>query len=197
MKGLERLEIEVLEMNNCNISAIFNYLKTRNDLYEKFNNEEKSIHQMYEFIYKKAEKQKIGNVAMISDRIVYLWAVTYFIKSNEELGLNEKKVMPPSSDEVIKNIEKKKSKKEEKAPEEDKQKNDQITFVSGGVKIMGYVKVAYRNIFRQLDYYSYLPDGWDKFVNKQSQYHNLIIKSSKINVIAQIVIMILLVKKGK
>lgn len=44
---------------------------------------------------------------------------------------------------------------------------------------MGYVKVAYRNIFRQLDYYSYLPDGWDKFVNKQSQYHNLIIKSSK------------------
>lgn len=127
MKGLERLEIEVLEMNNCNISAIFDYLKTRNDLYEKFNNEEKSIHQMYEFIYKKAEKQKIGNVAMISDRIVYLWAVTYFIKSNEELGLNEKKVMPPSSDEVIKNIEKKKSKKEEKAPEEDKQKNDQIT----------------------------------------------------------------------
>ena len=127
MKGLERLEIEVLEMNNCNISAIFNYLKTRNDLYEKFNNEEKSIHQMYEFIYKKKKKQKIGNVAMISDRIVYLWAVTYFIKSNEELGLNEKKVMPPSSDEVIKNIEKKKSKKEEKAPEEDKQKNDQIT----------------------------------------------------------------------
>ena len=44
---------------------------------------------------------------------------------------------------------------------------------------MGYVKVAYRNIFRQLDYYSYLPEGWDNFVNKQSKYHNLIIKSSK------------------
>ncbi len=37
------------------------------------------IHQMYEFIYKKAGKQKIGNVAMISDRVVYLWAVTYFM----------------------------------------------------------------------------------------------------------------------
>lgn len=44
---------------------------------------------------------------------------------------------------------------------------------------MGYVKVAYRNIFRQLDNYSYLPDGWDEFVNKQAKYHNLIIKSSK------------------
>ena len=28
MEGLERLENEVLEMNNCNISAIFDYLKT-------------------------------------------------------------------------------------------------------------------------------------------------------------------------
>lgn len=44
---------------------------------------------------------------------------------------------------------------------------------------MGYIKVSYRNIFRQLDYYSYLPDGWYEFVNKQEKYHNLIIKSSK------------------
>ena len=128
MEGLERLEAEVLEMNNNNISAIFEYLKTRNELYESFNNEEKSIKQMYKFIYDKAAKQKIDNVAMISDRIVYLWAVTYFSKSNEELGLKEEpKVMPPSADEVIKNIEKKKSKKEEKAPEDNKQKDNQIT----------------------------------------------------------------------
>lgn len=128
MEGLERLEAEVLEMNNNNISAIFEYLKTRNELYESFNNEEKSIKQMYKFIYDKAAKQKIDNVAMISDRMVYLWAVTYFSKSNEELGLKEEpKVMPPSADEVIKNIEKKKSKKEEKTPEDNKQKDNQIT----------------------------------------------------------------------
>lgn len=128
MEGLERLEAEVLEMNNNNISAIFEYLKTRNELYESFNNEEKSIKQMYKFIYDKAAKQKIDNVAMISDRMVYLWAVTYFSKSNEELGFKEEpKVMPPSADEVIKNIEKKKSKKEEKAPEDNKQKDNQIT----------------------------------------------------------------------
>lgn len=126
MEGLERLENEVLEMNNCNISAIFDYLKTRTDLYEKFNNEEKSIHQMYEFIYEKARKQKVDNVAMISDRVVYLWAVTYFIKSNYELGLKEKRVMPPTPAEVIKENEKK-TKKEETKPEEKKLEDNQIT----------------------------------------------------------------------
>lgn len=126
MEGLERLEAEVLEMNNCNISAIFEYLKTRNDLYEKFNNKEKSIHQMYEFIYEKARKQKVDNVAMISDRMVYLWAVTYFSNSNEELGLKEKKVMSTTPTEVIKENEKK-TKKEEKKSEEKKPEDNQIT----------------------------------------------------------------------
>lgn len=44
---------------------------------------------------------------------------------------------------------------------------------------MGYVKVAYRNIFRELDYNSSFPKGWDEFIKKQEKYHNLIIKSGK------------------
>ena len=44
---------------------------------------------------------------------------------------------------------------------------------------MGYVKVAYRNIFKKLDYYSKMPKGWDKFVDKQARYQNLIIKFGK------------------
>lgn len=127
MDGLEKLETEALEMNNCNISTIFEYIKRRKDLYEKFNNKEKSIHQMYEFIYQKAKEQKIGNVAIISDKLVYLWAVTYFSKNNEELGIKEKKVLPPTPAEVIENIEKKNTKKDEKAQKKEKNPNDQIT----------------------------------------------------------------------
>lgn len=123
MEGLERLEKEVLEMNNNNILAIFEYLKTRTDLYEKFNNSEKSIKQMYKFICEKAKEQAINNVAMINDKMVYLWAVTYFNKINSELGLNQtQKVMPPSAKEVIKNIEKK-----EKESETKKDNLEQIT----------------------------------------------------------------------
>lgn len=44
---------------------------------------------------------------------------------------------------------------------------------------MGYIKIAFREILRHLDYYSYLPNGWDEFVKKQEKYHNLIIKSCK------------------
>ena len=44
---------------------------------------------------------------------------------------------------------------------------------------MGYIKVAYRDILRQLDYYSDLPKGWNEFIQKQEKQHNLVIKSSK------------------
>ena len=90
MEGIERLKTEVLEMNNYNVSTIFEYLKTREDLYEKFNNEEKTIQRMYEYICKKAQNAAKDNVAMINDRVVYLWAVTYFNKSDEDLGINIK-----------------------------------------------------------------------------------------------------------
>ena len=42
---------------------------------------------MYEYTCNQAEKQKVGKVAMISDNVVFLWAVNYFLKSNKELGL--------------------------------------------------------------------------------------------------------------
>lgn len=44
---------------------------------------------------------------------------------------------------------------------------------------MGYIKKAHREILRILDNASSFPNGWDKFVNKQAVYHNLIIKSDK------------------
>ena len=111
MEGLEKLEKEIAEMDNSNITAVFEYLKTRTDLYDKFKNEEKSAKQMWDFICNKAEKQKINNVAMIADNLVYMWAVTYFIKSNDELGLNENKDKLPTPIDVTK-------KKETKKPED-------------------------------------------------------------------------------
>lgn len=122
MEGIERLEAEVLEMNNKNISAIFEYLKTREDLYENFNNTEKNIHQMYKFIYERARGLKQDNVAMVSDKLVYLWAVTYFNTSNEKLGLSSNFTYVSKSSKS--NTE---TKKEEKKQEEKKKDDDQIT----------------------------------------------------------------------
>ncbi len=44
---------------------------------------------------------------------------------------------------------------------------------------MGYIKIAHKNILRQLDYYSVLPNGWTEFLKTQEKHQNLIIKSSK------------------
>lgn len=124
MEELERLESEVLEMNNCNIFAIFNYLKTRNDLYEKFKNKEKSMKQMWTFICDKARPHQIDNVAMINDRLVYLWAITYFSKSNEELGIKDNKINANTSTKVLNEN---KNKKLEVKNEEKELSNNQVS----------------------------------------------------------------------
>ena len=90
MNGIERLETEVLELNDYNVSKIFEYLKTREDLYEKFDNEEKTINQMYEFICNRAELQKRGRVAMIDDKVVYLWAIMYFMRKESKIIENKR-----------------------------------------------------------------------------------------------------------
>ncbi len=120
MEGIEKLNAELLELNDYNISAIFEYLKTKNDLIEKFNNQEKSLKQMYKFICDKAKKLAKNNVAMVNDKVVYLWAITYFNKSNEELGLNKK--VEDKKEAISKT--KKESKKEIKEQPKDTEKED-------------------------------------------------------------------------
>lgn len=110
MEGKERLEQETIEMNNYNVVLIFNYIKDKDELQEKFDNEEKTIKGMYEFICGKAKTLAQNGVAAVNDKVVYLWAITYFCKSNEELGIKkeEKKInsATDASKESISNKEK-------------------------------------------------------------------------------------------
>lgn len=110
MEGKERLEQETIEMNNYNVVLIFNYIKDKDELQEKFDNEEKTIKGMYEFICGKAKTLVQNGVAAVNDKVVYLWAITYFCKSNEELGIKkeEKKIKSATdaSKESISNKEK-------------------------------------------------------------------------------------------
>ena len=93
MEELERFETELLELNNMNISVIYEYLKTLDVLKNNINNNEKTLKQMYEYIKNKAQSMATNNVAMVNDKVVYLWARTYFSKSNDDLGLNKKPIV--------------------------------------------------------------------------------------------------------
>lgn len=115
MEGIERLELEVLEMNNFSVSNMFNNIKNKPELQKKFNNDKKTIKGMFEYVYEKARALKQGNVAMVNDQVVYLWATNYFKYTDEELGIKKQNVMPPSADEVIKKEEKKAKKEDQKS----------------------------------------------------------------------------------
>ena len=71
MEGKERLEQETIEMNNYNVVLIFNYIKDKDELQEKFDNEEKTIKGMYEFICGKAKTLAQNGVAAVNDKVVY------------------------------------------------------------------------------------------------------------------------------
>ena len=122
MEGIERLELEVIEMNNFSVSNIFNNIKNKPELQEKFNNKEKTIKGMHEYVYEKARALQQGNVAMVNDQVVYLWATNYFKYTNEELGITKKGLKP----ETNKKESKKEDKKEEKKAEK-KEDNPQIS----------------------------------------------------------------------
>lgn len=117
MDGIERLEEETKKINNPSITKIFEFLKTRENLYEHFKNEEKTMKKMYKYICNKASNHRVGNVAVVDDNLVYIWSVSYFSKTDEELGIKEEKVMPPSPMENLKKIEEKKAKEQKKKDE--------------------------------------------------------------------------------
>lgn len=100
MDGIQRLEQEVLEMNNFNVYAIFNHIKNLPELQDKFDNKEKTIKGMYEYICSKAKTLQQNNVAMVNDAVVYSWTTNYFKLSNKELGIKDKNVPPPSVDKI-------------------------------------------------------------------------------------------------
>ena len=83
-------------------------------------NEEKTIKGMYEFICNKARTVSQNNVAMVQDNIVYLWAMAYFNKTNEELGIN-KKVSTPKKETKKTEVKKEESQEEKKEEKKDNQ----------------------------------------------------------------------------
>lgn len=122
MTGVERLKSMIEEGPlKKPLFKIYMYLKTRNDMDEKYLNPEKSMTQMYNYIKEQVRKQAIDGVAMIEDAVVYGLAIHYFDESNEDLGLN-KKVVETKKVEPIKEIPK---------VEEPKEDDNQISFFGG------------------------------------------------------------------
>lgn len=116
----ERLKKLVEEIKtDTNISAedkkgilkVAEYLLTRNDMDEKYNNPEKSLLEMWKFIKDEAKEKAINGVAVMDDEEVYSIAIHYFDESNEKLKIKSKntkatkKARATESDDTPKNEE--------------------------------------------------------------------------------------------
>ena len=87
MLGIERIKILGSEVKDKALLKVIEYLVSREDMNEKYLNEEKSLKQMVEYIKSEAKKQAVNGMAMIEDEEVYEWAIHYFDETNEKLGL--------------------------------------------------------------------------------------------------------------
>lgn len=123
MEGLNRIRVLAAEITNKPLLKVIDYLLTREDMNEKYLNEEKSLKGMVDYIKYEARKLAKDGVVMVEDSTVYNWAIHYFDESNEDLKISivpikEEKVevKKESTKEVVK-IQKKKIKNKEWIPE--------------------------------------------------------------------------------
>lgn len=110
MEGMERIKILASEIKDKAVLKIVEYLISRNDMNEKYLNEEKSLKEMINFIKSEAKKEAQNGIAMIEDEKVYGWAIHYFDETNKNLGLSSDKsneIKEEKKDEVVEEVPKK------------------------------------------------------------------------------------------
>lgn len=133
MNGIERIKVLASEIIDEDLKKITDYLITREDIDEKYLNEEKSIKQMVTFINDTAKaelskKQKKGFVGQfISDETVFGWAIHYWDESNESLKLENAKNEKEIEKESIKQAKKSTKKKQETNTESKWKAEGQLT----------------------------------------------------------------------
>lgn len=88
LDGIERIKILAKEVKDKPLLKIIDYLLTRNDMNDKYLNEEKNLSQMIQYIKAEAKKRAINGVAVIEDEEVYNLAIHYFDEANSNLKIN-------------------------------------------------------------------------------------------------------------
>ena len=89
--GIERIKNLMEEEKNKQILKVAEYLITREDMEEKYSNEEKNLNGMYEYIKSRAQKQAENGCAWVEDEEVYNWAIHYWDESEEDLAKEKTK----------------------------------------------------------------------------------------------------------
>lgn len=113
MEGIERIKKLSQEQKDNNIKKVAEYLITREDMDEKYLNEDKNLIDMWEYIRNQAREKSENGCAVMDDDEVYGLAIHYFDETNENLNFKcstnklnrqkEKQAEKATSKEISKN----------------------------------------------------------------------------------------------
>lgn len=109
-----------LQAGNAYETAVLKYLEENasDALVEKINSGQKTLQSCFDYIRGEAKKQAKGGCAMISDAVVYGWAVHFFEEDEIESEVKVKAKATPEPKEIVKKTEKKQAKTVEKNEEQ-------------------------------------------------------------------------------
>lgn len=90
MTGFERLKEQVKNQEDKALLQTIDYLLSREDMEQKYLNEEKTVEDMVKFIKDKARKYMKNGWNYITNEVVYAWAIMYFSLPNSFLKIEKK-----------------------------------------------------------------------------------------------------------
>ena len=126
MEGIERIKKLSQEQKDKNIKKVAEYLINREDMDEKYLNEEKNLSEMWSYITEEARKKAVNGCAVMEDIDVYNLAIHYFDETNEDLGIKKNKENKKQDAKSEENASNKKQDAAVQVKEESKYKDDDI-----------------------------------------------------------------------
>lgn len=92
MNGFDRLKTQVEKQDDDALKQVVEYLLSREDMEQKYLNEEKTIEEMCNFITRKGKSHAKNGWNFITNEVVFAWAIMYFSLPNEFLKINKPEV---------------------------------------------------------------------------------------------------------
>lgn len=129
MDGLERIKLLSNDIKKQPILKIVDYLVSRNDMNEKYLNEEKSLNQMFEFITQQARKKSNGDCVMIDNDTIFGWAIHYWDEPNDKLGLDKPSNIQPKEEKNKETLDKVQKAEEKKIKSEPISEEAELTLL--------------------------------------------------------------------
>lgn len=91
MNGFDRLKEQVKGQEDSALNQVIEYLISRDDMEQKYLNEEKNVKEMCNFIKGKGKVHAKNGWNFITNEVVFAWAIMYWALPNSFLKINQPK----------------------------------------------------------------------------------------------------------